>query len=174
MGSNIIAFARDFWVRSFSESSTRAALVFLRIYVGNFYIITGLNKVGRGDWGLGYQDSVAATVTGAIENENVYGFYKTFLEGVVMPNLEVFTLLVTWGETFLGFAMLFGISVRLAGYLGAFMAFNYALASGRALDLPSFDMSQTLILLTLGLSAAGRSFGVDQYLAKKWPNAKIW
>ena len=121
MNINILALARDFWARSFSESSTRAALIFARIYIGNFYILTGMNKVGKGDWGLGYQDSVVATVQGAIENEGVFSFYKSFLEGVVMPNLELFTLLVTWGETLLGFAMLFGVSVRLAGYLGAFM-----------------------------------------------------
>ncbi len=141
-------------------------LLILRFYLAAFYIMTGLNKVMKGDWGLGYRPSVESFVTTALDK--TWGFYRAFLEGIVVPNYDFFTLAVAWGETLLGFALLFGIFVRLAGGMGAFMAFNYALASGRAPWLPSFDSLLTLALLTLALASVGRIFGLDQYL-KRFP-----
>lgn len=145
-------------------SPPRWTLLLLRFYLANFYIITGLNKVAKGDWGLGYKPSVESFVKDSLEGTSA--LYRAFLEGVVLPNLEVVTLLVAWGETLLGFALLFGIFVRLAGWMGAFMALNFALASGRALWLPSFDTLLAIALLTLAIGAAGRVFGADQYLRR--------
>lgn len=177
----------NFWDTSKSFTINGNVFMLLRIYLGVFYIITGTNKVFKGDLGLGYMDDLVHFVTGVVfrakpgGEEAVPGFasaapdfYVSFLESVVLPNPEIFTYLVVWGETLLGFALLFGVSVRLAGFMGAFMAGNYLVASGRGLFLPSFDALLTYSLLTLAVARAGRTFGVDVFLAKWRPKSWLW
>lgn len=170
----------NFWNASKSFTINGNVFMLLRIYLGTFYIMTGTNKVFKGDLGLGYMDSVVDFVTGVVQRAEEGGggatpdFYVSFLKSVVLPNPEIFTYLVAWGETFLGLALLFGVSVRLAGFMGAFMALNYAIASGRALYLPGFDALLGYTLFTLALARAGRTFGVDVFLAKWKPKSWLW
>lgn len=149
-----------------AQSAKRLSFIAIRLYIGGFYIQTGTSKIGKGDYGLGYQDSLVEHVTGSLQRAP--DFYAWFLEHVVLNAPAVFTLMVAWGETMLGVALLLGIFVRLAGFFGGFMALNFALSSGRALWLPSFDVTLTLVLITLALGRAGRSLGIDQYLSKRF------
>ena len=177
----------NFWDVSRGFTVNGNVFMLLRIYLGAFYIMTGTNKVFKGDLGLGYMDDLVHFVTGVVLRAKPGGevavpgfeaaapdFYVLFLESVVLPNPEIFTYLVAWGETLLGFALLFGVSVRLAGFMGAFMAGNYLLASGRGLFLPSFDALLAYSLLTLALARAGRTFGIDTMLAKWKPKSWFW
>lgn len=162
--------ARAFYTGARAQTAARLSFIMLRLYLGVFYITTGTSKLGKGDFGLGYQDSLVDHVTGSLERAPA--FYAWFLEHVVLAAPALFTLMISWGETALGVALLLGIFVRLAGFMGGFMALNFALSSGRALWLPSFDVTLTLALVTLALGRAGRSLGVDQYLAKKF--SRYW
>ncbi len=170
-----LSILNTFWADARQENTARLSLIFLRLYLGAFYYTTGTNKIFRGDWGLEWQESLVRTVNGALNKPadsfaQVPGWYAAFLEHVVLQMPTVFTLLVAWGETLLAVALIFGVTTRLAGFLGAFMAINFALMSGRAIWLPHFDTTLSIALLTLGLARSGRSLGVDQYLAKKWPS----
>lgn len=169
---------KNYWAETQHETAARLSLIFLRLYLGMFYYATGTNKVFRGNWGLDWQDNLVRTVTSALDKpedslNQVPLWYAAFLEHVVLEMPTVFTLLVAWGETLLAFALIFGISTRLAGFLGSFMAINFALMSGRAIWLPHFDTTLSIALLTLGLARSGRVLGVDQYLVKRWPG-KSW
>lgn len=169
---------KTYWENTRQESTARLSLIFLRLYLGIFYYATGTNKLLRGNWGLDWQESMVRTVSGALDKPDdafnqVPGWYAVFLEHVVLEMPTLFTLLVAWGEALLAVALIFGISTRLAGFLGAFMAINFALMSGRAIWLPHFDTTLSVALLTLALARSGRVLGVDQYLAKKWPG-KNW
>lgn len=168
MNDNFRVKFHNFLSAARAQTSLSISLLMLRLYFGVFYITTGENKISKGDWGLGYEQSLIDFVNGAIENS--WSLYAAFLENIVLPNSALFTLFVSWGELLLGISMLLGISVRLAGFMGSFMALNFALSSGRALWLPSFDVTLSIALLTLAFARAGRCFGVDQYLSKKYKN----
>ena len=147
-------------------------LVLFRIYLGYFYYQTGWNKVKR-DFGFGWEDNMVSQIEAAIPE--TYSWYAAFLENVVLKVPLLFTLMVAWGELLLGFALFFGFSVRMAGLLGAFMAFNFTLMSGRDFWLPHFDTTLTLALLAVGMLRTGRILGADTILSKKYPNQKfLW
>lgn len=141
-------------------------LLLARLYLGAFYFQTGLSKILKGGVGTGYEPDLIAFVEASLDRAP--GWYSLFLEHVVLGWPLLFTLMVGWGEFLLALGLLFGVSVRLAGFLGAFMAFNFALASGRALWLPSFDVTLAVILFTLGLARCGRVYGADYFLAKRF------
>ncbi len=162
---------KGLWTFSRDQTMATRILIPLRFYLGAFYVQTGLNKLLKGDLGAGYLPDVVAFAEASLERAPAW--YSFFLEAVVLDYPLVFTLMVAWGETLLGFALLFGVTVRLAGFLGAFMALNFALGSGRPLWLPSFDVTLALALLTLGAARCGRVYGIDLFLAKRFPGLRL-
>ena len=56
-----------------------------------------------------------------------------------------------------------------------FLFLNYMLAEGRMLWSPdSEDAAVFFIALVVFFGRAGRVWGVDGYLAKRWPNSPLW
>lgn len=181
MATTIQKYLKDFWHQTRDYTVKGYLFLLVRLYLGIFYIQTGTHKLETGGLGLGYMDSVVSFVNDAIQNAEQgvvelppSDLYVAFLKSVVLPRPEIFTYLVSWGETFLGFALLFGVFTRLAGFMGAFMAMNFLLASGRGFFNPSLDALLTYCLLTLAVAQAGRIFGVDVFLAKWKPKSWIW
>lgn len=138
----------------------------LRLWVGLSFLIAGENKISKGNWGTNYADSVTGFVSSNIEN--TYGFYRPFLESVVLPNAELFSVLVTWGELGFGLSIMLGLFTRLGAAIGIFIILNYTFAGGRGIWLPGMDAAYIWALLTLLLCAAGRVWGLDQILRERW------
>jgi uncharacterized membrane protein YphA (DoxX/SURF4 family) len=150
-------------------SIPRHYLVPLRLWVGLSFLLAGQNKLKK-DWGSGYADSVQQYVAGNLDN--AYGFYRSFLENVVLENLELFAQLVGWGEFLFGLSVFLGFFTRLGAGIGIIIILNFTFASGRGIWLPGMDAAYIWALLTLGLGAAGRSWGLDGVLRKRW--AGVW
>ncbi len=94
---------------------------------------------------------------------------------MVLPNAGLFTVLITLGEVLAGLALLSGTATRLAAGVAVFMLLNYALAKGAWPWFPSSnDFAFLFMSLVVLLGAAGRAFGVDYYLAKRWPSVPLW
>lgn len=83
--------------------------------------------------------------------ENAHGFYRNFLESVVLPNLGLFTPLVVFGELLVALLLLTGTVTRLAAALAMFF-----------------------IALVVLLGAAGRSLGIDRFLHDRYPSIVLW
>ncbi len=148
----------------------RLYLLPLRLWVGLSFILAGANKLGKGNFGGGFADSVQSFVTGNLEN--AYGFYKPFLESVVLPNTGLFAQLVAMGEFLFGLSVLLGLFTRLGAAIGIFMILNFTFTTGRGLWLPGMDAAYVWALLTLLICAAGRSFGLDLLIRRRWGN--VW
>lgn len=75
---------------------------------------------------------------------------------------------VLLGETLMGVALLTGTLVRLAGVLGMFMNLNFLLGSAAAITSASGWNGYLFLAVELALvwGAAGRTLGVDAYLAR--------
>jgi len=56
----------NFWDVSRGFTVNGNVFMLLRIYLGAFYIMTGTNKVFKGDLGLGYMDDLVHFVTGVV------------------------------------------------------------------------------------------------------------
>jgi uncharacterized membrane protein YphA (DoxX/SURF4 family) len=147
----------------------RAALVLLRIYLGVVFLLAALPKVQQ-DFtpGLvGFLQLVAL--------EKGHPFYQEFVRQIVLPNAPVFATLVTWGELLAGLMLMVGLLTRLSAVVTLLLATSYMFAKGNWFWTPSSnDAAVVAISLALLIGAAGRTFGVDAILARRWPRSPFW
>ncbi|MDI6783065.1 MAG: TQO small subunit DoxD [bacterium] len=153
------------------EPSYLSYLAFLRITLGIFFFQAGWGKLTSG--------FISRNMLLTIFNDWVQhvpnAWYKNFLLEYAMPHSTIFSYLVVYGEILVGLALVFGVMTRLSVLLAMIMNLNYHLASGwrpgsGALINKIFLACEIVILL----SAAGRSFGIDRILHKKYPRNPLW
>lgn len=151
--------------------SYRALLAVLRLYLGVIFAIAAYGK-------LAHLAALPDMIGGFVNNVGLVRapeFYKEFLSGVVVPHLKAFAMLTVAGETFVALSMLTGTVVRLGGVVALFLLTNYMLTKGMWWwDPSSNDGAQSVIAAVVVIGAAGRAFGIDAYLAARWPNGWFW
>ncbi len=106
--------------------------------------------------------------------ENPILWYKAFLEQTVLPNAPLFAHLTAWGEVLVGLSLTLGCCAGLGALGGLWLALNYGLAS-QHLSSASLGFHYTLIIvmLTLFLARSGRSWGLDAWIAWRWPGSLL-
>ena len=129
------------------EGEARPLLVGLtaiQIFLGYEWLMSGVAKALSSDFVTGLADELTEA------SSNLSGAYKSFLDGVVIPNAELFGYLVMIGElaigiglialaavwwfrwvslSYTGRSVLLGLIV-LAGVIAVFMNVNFHLANG--------------------------------------------
>ncbi len=147
----------------------RGALVLLRLQLGVVLLVAGIPKV-RGDFTPRLIDFLQNV---ALERGHV--FYQEFVRAVVLPHAAVFAALVSWGEVLAGAALVVGLATRFVAAGAFLLVLNYMLAKGAWPWTPSSnDAAYAAIALALLIGAAGRTLGVDEFLAKRWPRCPLW
>jgi len=138
-------------------------IVLLRVYTGLFFIYFGIGKIARGNFAEGMGGFVN------MQLENSFGFFRPFLESVVLPNKGLFAFLVSWGELAIGIAMVLGLATRYFAVAGAVMVASFWFAKGQGiLDAQNHDAVWFLIFVVLAGLHAGRTMGLDQRLADRY------
>ncbi len=150
-----------------------AALLAARVWVGSLFVVHGLEKVtgpGSAVW-VGDKAGVAVTgyLNGALAmapgganagaHPEVAGWYAALIRDVFLPNAQIFSYLVAWGEVLVGIALVLGILTRFAAAMGVAMnlAFLFAGTSGD-------NVPMLLVGLPIAFSAAAGYYGVDRFL----------
>ncbi len=159
-----------FWQDSVGYRVSGMLLVLIRLVLGPMFIGTGMYWIGADDAVLEMSNQIA----GVVESGRTIGWYVPFLENRVLPNAGLFAFLVTWGEFLTGVSITFGAATRLGAAVGIFLAINYSLLYGNPFYPPSGNWDYVWYLTVLLLGAGGRSFGVDTYLARRWPRCPLW
>jgi thiosulfate dehydrogenase [quinone] large subunit len=138
----------------------RAALVLLRIYLGVVFLLTAWPKLG-GEF--------------VLTLENPHPFYREFAQRVLLPDATVIATVVGWAELLVGVGLVLGLITRFTAGLALILSVNYMLANGAWLWTPwSHDAAFAVISLALLIGAAGRTFGLDAFLARRWPRSPFW
>jgi thiosulfate dehydrogenase (quinone) large subunit len=136
-----------------------ALLTLLRVYLGYAWMTAGWGKITGGFDAAGFlKGSIANPVAGP--DGVVYGWYVSFLEGVALPNVDLFNFLVPWGEFLVGLGLILGCFTSAAMFFGLVMNFSFMLA-GTVSHNPT-DILMGVIILTAGFNA-GR-YGLDYYV----------
>jgi thiosulfate dehydrogenase [quinone] large subunit len=147
----------------------RAALVLLRIYLGVIFLLAAWPKL-RGDFTphlIEFLEKVAL--------ERGHPFYQEFVHRFVLPNASLVASLVTWGELLVGLTLILGLMTRLSATLALLLVVNYMFAKGAWFwQASSNDAAFAVIAVALLIGAAGRTFGLDALLAKRWPKSPFW
>ncbi len=134
-----------------NESTSRAAsrlplvgLLLVQLFIGYEWLMSGLTKVVRG----GFPGGLAAELRE--KSDGASGWYKSFLDGSVIPHASTFGYLIEIGELVVGLALVVAalvwllrwerlpysgrvavlVATALASVGAIFMAVNFHLANG--------------------------------------------
>ena len=152
-----------------SRLISRALLVILRIYVGVILLISDLGKLTRE---TPFANEMLRFLRGATRRASAP--YTDFVRQVIIPHASLFSYLVMTAEAFAAISLLTGTLTRVGAAVAGFLFLNYMLAEGRMFWSPdSEDAALFFIALVIFLGRAGRTFGIDSYLAKRWPKSLL-
>jgi thiosulfate dehydrogenase [quinone] large subunit len=138
----------------------------VRIYAGYQWLLAGWEKIHSPSWvGGSAGTALAGFVKGALgqvsgAHPNVQGWYGAFLQNTVLPNVGVWSYVVSIGEFLVGVALVLGVFTGIAAFFGSFMNMNYLL-SGAVSTNPVLLVLEILIILAW--KTAGW-WGLDRWL----------
>jgi len=159
-----------------------AWLALLRVVVGAWFVKAVWTKLALAfAWGVLPYPTVSPRFIGFHPKRvaefaagNPIGWYKDFLEQIVLPNAAVFATLQVWGEVAVGIGLVLGLLTRLTALVGLYLAVNFGLAS----QWMSFGQQGFHLLLVTSMvisigAGAGRAWGLDALLLRRaGPGAK--
>jgi len=146
-------------------------LSILRIYLGVILLYTVIGKLMAA---TPFFNEMLGFLNFEIKSGRLSSFYVSFLHSVVIPNAKLFSYLVMTAEVIAGLGLLTGTLTRLSAFIALILFVNYLFAKGRWFWSPdSEDAAVFFIALVLLLGKAGRCFGFDAYLAKRWPDSPL-
>ena len=103
-----------------------------------------------------------------------FSFYGNFVANVVIPNFTLFAWLIFLAELVVGLSLLTGTLTRLGAGLGLLMALNLGIG---LLEVPGeWPWSYMMLAMWQGVflvTAAGRLWGVDAWLRRRWPESRV-
>ena len=150
---------------------TLPLLVILRVYLGVILFITNLGKLTRDN---PFAEEMLRFLRGVVMRR-ASAPYLHFVQNVVIPHATLFSYLVMTGEAVAALSLFTGTMTRVGAAIAMFLFLNYMLAEGRMFWSPdSEDAAVFFIALVVFLGRAGRLWGIDRYLAKRWPNSPLW
>jgi thiosulfate dehydrogenase [quinone] large subunit len=149
-------------------NTTAAAWFWLivRIYVGWEWLSAGIDKLHNPEWiGGDAGTAISGFITGALAktagaHPDVQGWYAAFLKTAVISHPVFWSYLVTWGEIFVGIALIVGFLTGIAAFFGLFMNLNYLLAGTVSTNPVLFTLA---VLLMLSWKVAGY-VGIDRFV----------
>ncbi|KKQ42771.1 MAG: TQO small subunit DoxD [Candidatus Levybacteria bacterium GW2011_GWB1_37_8] len=155
-------------ISSFLFSNTKLSWLwfFVRIYVGWTWLTAGWDKVISPVWAgdkagvavSGFLTKSLTKTTGA--HPDVQGWYAYFIETIALPNSEIFSYVVSFGEFFVGIALILGAVTGIAAFFGAFMNINYLFAG-------TVSTNPELLLLEIFIMLAWKTagwYGLDRFI----------
>lgn len=105
---------------------------------------------------------------------NPIGAYRDFLLGTVVPNSGLFANLTALGETAVGIGLTLGCLTVLASGLGLFLVTMYGLATfWQGPSQQGFHVLLATCLIVFIVVRAGRRWGVDGWLRRRWPHSAL-
>lgn len=134
-------------------------LTVIRLYWGFKWITAGWGKLTNGFDASGFLAYSAANPV-AMNGEPVYGWYVSFLNSFALPNADLFSFIIPWGEFLVGLGLILGCLTTAAAFFGMVMNFSFLLAG-------TVSHNPTDILMGVFIVAAGYNagkFGLDRYV----------
>ncbi|WP_061810813.1 DoxX family protein [Rossellomorea vietnamensis] len=145
-------------MRWWENQKVSAIWTVLRIWLGVQWLEAGWHKVNDGFDARGFLQGAVANATG--DHPAVQGWYAEFLKGFALPNVELFNVLIPWGEMLVGAGLIIGFMTIPALLAGAFMNLNFLLAG--TVSTNPILYTAAIILLFTGKGAY--YWGVDHWM----------
>ena len=157
-------------------------LALLRIVVGLYFVKSLITKMGFVTVG-GFLPlpvvserwlTVMPKIVARQASENPLAFYKQFLEGTVLSHSSLFAQLTAWGETVTGLGLTLGLLTGVASLVGLLLVINYGLATQwMSPGQQGFHLVLLFLMLAFFFARAGRTWGIDGWLARRKPHSLL-
>ena len=136
-------------------------LTIIRLFLGYSWFTSGFGKLtGGGFDASGFLTNAVTNPVMGPDGEPVYGWYTSFVEGIALPNVGLFNVLVPVGETLVGLGLILGCFTTAAAFFGVLMNFCFLLA-GTISHNPT-DILMGMIIMIAGANAG--YFGLDRWV----------
>jgi thiosulfate dehydrogenase (quinone) large subunit len=135
-------------------------LTVLRLYLGWSWLTAGWGKVTGDPFNAGGYLNGAVNNPVMSQGEVVYPTYLAFLEKFAIPNAELFSFMVAWGEVLVGLGLILGVLTTWAAFFGIVMNFAFMFAG-------TISTNPWMVLITIFILAAGYNagrFGGDRWV----------
>lgn len=138
----------------------------VRVWLGYQWLMAGYGKLTNPAWfGSDAGAALGGFVQGALSktgglHPDVQGWYASFLQGAVVPNLTAWSNAVTLGEMAVGLGLIFGLFTFAAAFFAFFMNINFLLAG-------TVSVNPIWLLIALSIMLAHRvagSWGLDRFV----------
>ncbi len=157
-----------------NEVQQQTAVSLLRITLGVIILVTWYNNLVNGlytaDGLTGFFNWLFDPLNG---NGSSLGWYKAFLDTAVIPIAGPFAVFQMIGELLLGLALLLGAFTRLFGLAAMFFFANLFFSYFGGHEWIWTYVLLFMSSLTVFLTAAGRRFGIDQWLSQTRSDSKL-
>ena len=166
-----------------SMLGTQGWIALLRVVVGAWFLKAVWTKLTIASvWGIpfpavsqrfvGFQPKRVAEFAAG----NPVGWYKDFLENIVLPNAALFAKFQTYGEVAVGIGLILGFCVGLTALVGLFLTVNYGLATQwMSFGQQGFHVMLVTSMIVLLGSRAGRAWGADGLILREAsPASRRW
>jgi uncharacterized membrane protein YphA (DoxX/SURF4 family) len=118
--------------------------------------------------------SVMPKIVAKQASDNPVSFYKQFLDHTVLTHSSVFAQLTAWGETVTGLGLTLGLFTGIASVVGLILVINYGLATQwMSPGQQGFHLVLFFLMLAFFFARAGRTWGLDGWLARRWPGSLL-
>ncbi len=145
----------------------RTAVALLRITLGIIILATWYANLQKGlytaDGLTGFFNWLFDAQNG---NGSSLGWYKAFLDTAVIPIAGLFAPFQMIAELIMGLALLLGAFSRLFGFIAMLFFANIFLSYFGGQEWIWIYILLFMSALTVALSAAGRKWGIDEWLLK--------
>lgn len=148
-------------------------MVLMRVLVGALWLNGGIEKLLNPSFPRQFADSLAAGGFVSLAPP----FFRSFMQGTVVPNAELFAQVVRAGELTLGLALILGFLTNLAAFGSVVLSVAILLSAGgvrlgTGLGAPEFvtiNVLVALISLVIIFSPAAKGLSADAGLARRSP-----
>ncbi|MCK6371365.1 MAG: DoxX family protein [Gammaproteobacteria bacterium] len=139
--------------------------VVFRLLFGVFWLAAGINKV-RKDWLS--TDILLRIFEDRLTEMPPDSFQVAYLQLFAIPLYKAVAWVVTFGELYVGVALLLGLTTRWAAAVGLFILVNFSLGGYYDASLIPFYLLSLIFITT----RSGHWLGLDGRLARKYPGSR--
>jgi uncharacterized membrane protein YphA (DoxX/SURF4 family) len=138
-------------------------IALLRVMMGLVFLTTWFSNLNKGLYGDNFLPFVQSWADGT-----EFRWYAAFLYNVIIPNIEILRVVqVVIKGLIMGLFLLVGLFTPLSAAVAWFFVVNLFLASFGTGEWPWTYIMMGVMLAVIALTRAGRSFGLDAWLAEK-------
>ena len=139
------------------------ALAVARVAMGAFFLNEAVTQLRKG-WVGG--DGLEKMLWSALEDNALLPPYRYFLEHVVLPHADFFTVIVIIGEIAVGMALVLGLATRLTAIVALSMNIAFLLMNSVTFG-GLIDAVFVVLEIVLIVFAGRQAWSVDRALARR-------